>query len=127
MAGKITEFLREVKLPLSSILTILGIFVILIAASGMWIKDLLNNIFAFYSNYTEWSLYLLIFGFICLGFGIWYLYSFLKDRKFILEELETKKRSEFLKKHSELKVVVKHMPSKYRKMVKEKEDELNVK
>jgi len=78
------------------------------------------------SEYQDWSSYLLILGFIVFGFGIWYLYSYSKDRKFILEEMETNKRSELIKKHNELKVAVKHMPSKYKKMLKDKEDELKI-
>ena len=44
-----------------------------------------------------------------------------------LEELRTNKRSEIIKMHAELKSVVKHLPSKYRKMLKDKEKELSIK
>jgi len=126
MAGKITNFLREYKLIFSIILLILGLILFIIGLAGTFIESL-KNIFSFFNSYWDWSIYLLIIGFILLVAGIWYLYSFLKDRKFILAELETKKRSEFLKKHSELKSTVKHMPSKFQKMVKEKEEELYIK
>lgn len=125
MSGKITNFFREFKLFFSIIAIIVGFMIFLIGLSGTLIESL-KNIFGFFNDYWEWSIYLLILGFIVLAAGIWYLYSFLKDRKFILEELETNKRSELLKKHSELKTAVKHMPSKYRKMLKEKEDELKI-
>jgi hypothetical protein len=85
------------------------------------------NIFYLSEEILEWSGYLLIIGFIILLTGIYYLYTYLKDRKFILEELETNKRSEILKKHIELKKAVKHMPSKYKKMLKEKEEEFKIK
>ena len=127
MAGKITNFFREYKLFFSIILTIIGFFVLFLGAAGMWIKDIPNNVLTFYKEYIDWSLYLLIFGFIVLAFGLWYLYTYLKDRKFILKEIKTNKRSEFLKKHLELKIAVKHMPSKYQKMVKDKENELKIK
>jgi hypothetical protein len=91
--------------------------------TGIWCQD-----FCILSvDLLDWSLYLLFIGFIVFVFGIYYLYAFYKNRKFILDELKTKKRSEFLKKHVELKITVKRMPSKYRKMVKDKEEELNVK
>jgi len=126
MAGKITNFLREFQLFFSSILTIVGLIIALIGITGMWFKEIAENIFNFKGDLLDWSLYLLILGFIVLAFGIWYLYTYLKDRKFILEEMETNKRSELLKKHTELKIAVKHMPSKYKKMLKDKEDELNI-
>jgi len=127
MAGKITGFLREFKLIFSSILTVLGLFVLFIGVTGIWLQDVFNSVFSFLIDYNEWSPYFLIIGFIIFGFGIWYLYSYFKDRKFILEEIKTNKRSELIKRHSELKSAVKHMPSKYRKMLKDKEDELKIK
>ena len=127
MAGKITGFFREFKLIFSIIMTILGFIILFIGISGMWLKDLLDSVFAFFMDYTTWSLYLLIIGFIVFGMGVWYLYTYILDKKFILEEIKTNKRSEFLKKHSELKNAVRHMPSKYRKMLKDKENELKIK
>jgi hypothetical protein len=49
------------------------------------------------------------------------------DKRFILEEIKTDKRSEFIKKHNELRNTAKRLPSKYKKMLKEKEKELGVK
>ena len=123
MAGKITNFFREIQFVFSIILTILGIIIVYIGATGIWSRDLC----LLPSEYFNWSLYLLIIGFIVLFAGVWYLYNFLKNRKFILEEIDTNKRSELIKKHSELKSTVKHMPTKYQKMLKEKEEELKIK
>ena len=123
MTGKITNFFREVQFLLSIILTILGIVIVYIGATGIWCTDLCF----LPSDYYNWSLYLLIIGFIVLFAGVWYLYNFQKNRKFVLEEIDTNKRSELLKKHGELKSTVKHMPSKYQKMLKEKENELKIK
>ena len=127
MAGKISNFLREYKLGFSIILTIVGLIVLLIGATGIWLQDTYNNLFSFLTDYIDWSTYFLILGFIVFGFGIWYLYSYFKDRKFILEEMETNKRSELIKRHAELRIAVKHMPSKYKKMLKDKENELKIK
>ena len=127
MAGKITNFLREFKLVFSIILTILGIIILFIGISGTWYKDVPKNMLGLSDDILDWSFYLLILGFIVFAIGIWYLYCYLKDRKFILDEIKTNKRSELLKKHVELKNVVKHMPSKYKKMLKEKEKELGIK
>lgn len=127
MAGKISSFLREFKLIFSIILSIIGLIILLIGSTGIWFQDTYNTLFSFLTDYIDWSTYFLILGFIVLAFGIWYLYSYLNDRKFILEEIETNKRSELLKKHNELKIAVKHMPSKYKKILKDKEDELKIK
>jgi len=127
MAGKITNFIRETQLYLSIILTIFGIIILFIGVTGIWYQDFCKDVFSFSDEFLNWSLYLLIAGFIIFLAGIWYLYTFIKNRKFILDELETNKRSELIKKHMELKNTVKYMPSKYQKMVKEKEDELNMK
>ena len=127
MAGKITSFLREFKLIFSTILSILGFLILFIGIAVTWFWTNFEGLFSFMSEYQNWSSYFLVIGFIIFGFGIWYLYSYFKDRKFILEEMETNKRSELLKKHNELKIAVKHMPSRYKKMLKHKEDELKIK
>ena len=124
MSGKISGFLRELKLSLSIFLTIVGLLLFLIGMEFIFHEF---NIFYLSEEILEWSGYLLIIGFIILLTGIYYLYTYLKDRKFILEELETNKRSEILKKHIELQKTVKHMPSKYKKMLKEKEEEFKIK
>ena len=126
MAGKITNFFRELVLPFSIILTILGLFILIIGITGIWATDFPEETLNLTDDILEWSPYFLIIGFIILGTGIWYLYSYLKNRKFILDELETNKRSELLKKHAELKNTVKHMPSKYQRMLKAKEEELKI-
>ncbi|MCJ7571001.1 MAG: hypothetical protein MUO82_03880 [Candidatus Thermoplasmatota archaeon] len=127
MSGKITGFLREYVFILSIIFTILGCIVLLIGITGMWFKDITKNILDFSDEALNWSLYILIIGLIIFVIGVYYLYSHLKTRKFVLEELETNKRSEFLKKHVEVKQMVKHLPSKYQKMLREKEEELQIK
>jgi hypothetical protein len=127
MSGKITNFFREYVIFFSSIVTIFGFIVFFIGLTGTLFPNAIKNIIRFTDEFLDWSLYLLIIGFIILASGIWYLYNFLKNRKFILDEIKTNKRSELLKKHSELKTTVKHLPSKYKKMLKEKENELNIK
>ena len=126
MAGRITNFFRELVFPFSIILTILGVIILIIGITGIWYSDFPAVTLNLTEDILEWSPYFLIIGFIIILTGIWYLYSYLKNRKFILDELETNKRSELLKKHAELKNTVKHMPSKYQKMLKAKEEELKI-
>jgi len=127
MAGKISGFIREYIFIFSVILAILGFFVIFIGASGIWLKDISKDILHLTDDFLIWSPYLLVIGFIIFGTGLYYLYSYLKKRKFVLEEIDTNKRSEFLKRHIELKDTVKHLPSKYKEMLNEKEEELRIK
>ncbi len=125
MAGKITGFFREFVLLFSAILIILGVFILLIGITGV-LEDNPMNFLNLTTEILKWGFYFLIIGFIVLGTGLWYLYSFFKNRKFLLDELKTNKRSELLKRHTELKNTVKHLPSKYRKMLKDKEEELSI-
>ena len=127
MSGKITGFFREYIFIFSIILTILGCIILFLGVTGIWFPDILENILLFLRKPNDWSLYLLIIGFIVTIAGVYYLYSYLNTRKFIVEELKTNKRSEFLKKHVEIKQRVKHLPSKYQKMLREKEKELQIK
>ncbi|KYK30858.1 MAG: hypothetical protein AYK22_02890 [Thermoplasmatales archaeon SG8-52-3] len=126
MASKITEFFREYVVIFSILLAIIGFFVLFIGIIGFF-EDHPLNFLNISDDILSWNLYFLIIGFIILGTGIWYLYSYYKNRKFILEEIKTNKRSEIIKMHAELKSVVKHLPSKYKKMLNEKEEELNIK
>ncbi len=111
MAGRISGFLREHVLIFSIILTILGIILLFIGITGVWFQDITRNLLKFSDDLIKWSLYVLIIGFIVFVTGVWYLYSFLKNRKFILNEIKTNKRSELIKKHAELKNTVNHLPS----------------
>ena len=126
MSGKISSFLREYILIFSIIVSVLGFFVIFLGASGIWFQDVSTDILKLTDDFLKWSPYLLVIGFIILGIGLYYLYGYLKNRKFVLEELKTNKRSELLKRHSELKDTVKRMPSKYKKMLNAKEEELRI-
>jgi len=123
MAGKISGFFREFTLFFSIILTVIGLILFIIGITAIMEINFLN----LSQDVLNWSLYILILGFFVLIAGIWYLYSFFKNKKFILDELATNKRSELIKKHSELKLTVKKLPSKYQKMLKEKEEEFKIK
>ena len=123
MAGKISGFFREFTLFFSIILTVIGLILFIIGITAIMEINFLN----LSQDVLNWSLYILIIGFFVLIAGIWYLYSFFKNKKFILDELATNKRSELIKKHSELKLTVKKLPSKYQKMLKEKEEEFKIK
>ena len=130
MLEKFVKFLREYVLVFSGILIIVGLFFFLTGAFWYWARDFVNNsssLFHFVTSFGEWNAYILIFGLIVLGIGLYYVYSFLKKRKFVLDEIKTDKRSEILKKRTEIERAAKHLPSKYQRMLAEKEDELNIK
>jgi hypothetical protein len=124
MIDEIVKGLRELVLSLSIILFIVGLFLFFmglfyLVASKYELEPL--------RNLGEWNWYILVFGLIVFAFGAYYLYSYLKKRRFIIKELKTNKRSELLKKNSELHATVKHLPSKFKKMLLEKEAELGIK
>ena len=120
---------ERIHILLSIITSIIGLVLLAMGVLWFWFRDMVitNNALNFIAEIENWNAYLLVAGLIIFGIGIFYLYSYLKNRKFALEELKTDKRSEFLKKHNELKNIVKQLPSKYQKMFKDKEDELGIK
>ena len=129
MVGKMTRFIREYVFGLSIITIIIGWFLLSMGFLWFWFNDIVieNSALEFIANLENLNAYLLVAGLVIFGIGLYYLYSFLKNRKLALEELKTDKRSEFLKKHNELKSIVKYLPSKYQKMLKDKENELKIK
>lgn len=125
---KITALLREYVVGLSIIIMICGFVLLIIGVLWYWFRDALeNDSLQFIHDLGDWNAYLLVGGLIIFGIGLYYIYSYITKRKFVLEEIKTNKRSEFLKKHKELKGTVKHLPSKHQKMVKDKEKELKIK
>ena len=128
MKKKITGLLREYVFGLSIILMIVGLLLLFMGVIFYWISGVELGFYTdVIKELDQWNPFLLIAGLIVFGIGLYYLYSYLTKRKFVLDELRTNKRSELLKKHKELKGTMKHLPSKYQKMVKDKEEELNIK
>jgi len=130
MAGKIVGFLREYTLAFSILIIIPGIIFIFMGLIYLFfikIAESTTSILHFIKDpLGVWNDYILVAGLIIFGIGVYYLYSYSKQRKFVLDELKTDKRSEILKKRSKLESTVKHLPSKYQRMLTEKEDELNI-
>ena len=128
MMEKITGFLRDYVFGLSILIIIIGFFAFLMGVIWYWFSDVELGFYTkVIGRIGEWNAYVLVAGLIVFGIGVWYLYSYLKNKKFVLEELETNKRSELLKRHAELKSTVRHLPAKYKKMLEEKEKELRIK
>ena len=127
MSGKITGFFREYVFGLSIIAIVVGLPILFIGILGIWFGDVAKDLLNLTDDAIAWGLYVLIIGLIVFGMGIYYLYGFIVKKKFVLEEIQTNKRSELLKRHSELKESARHLPSKYKEMVKEKEKELGIK
>jgi uncharacterized membrane protein len=126
MKGKIVGFLRDYVFPLSIITLIIGLILMIMGAIYFLDVDL-GGLTEFIGNLDGFNAYVFVIGLIIFGIGVYYLYSYLKKKKYLMEEIETNKRSEFLKKHNELKEIVRHLPSKYKTMLQEKERELNIK
>jgi hypothetical protein len=127
MKEKIIGFLREYILIFSIITIVIGAIILIIGILGIWFSDEIKNVLGFMDNIIPWSPYILIFGLILFGAGLYYLYMFISKKNFVIKEIETNKRSEFIKLHTELKNSVKYLPSKYKEMLKQKEKELKIK
>jgi len=127
MSGKIIGFLREYIFGLSIISIVVGLPILFIGILGIWFGDTAKDLLNLTDDAIAWGLYVLILGLIIFGIGLYYLYSFIMKKKFVLEEIQTNKRSELLKRHSELEESVRHLPSKYKEMLREKEKELRIK
>ncbi|MFH1101911.1 MAG: hypothetical protein V1726_07750 [Methanobacteriota archaeon] len=123
MLDRIVRGLREYVFVLSIILIVIGLFLFVVGLLYYVAGDLEPQVLR---DITDWNAYVLVFGLIVLFFGVYYLYSYLKKRKFVLDELKTNKRSELLKKRIELIATVKHLPSKYKRLLEEKEAELGI-
>ncbi len=125
---KITGLLKEYVFGLSIISMIIGLFLLFMGIIFYWISDIELGFYTdIIKKLDQWNAFILVGGLIIFGIGLYYLYSYQTNRAFVLEEIKTNKRSEFLKKHKELKGTVKHLPSKYQKMVKDKEKDLKIK
>ncbi len=124
MAGRITRMLREYIIMFSILVLIIGGILFIMGFLWLFFVDTVKDTFINELGYA--NIYMIVAGLILMVTGAYYLYSFYRKRKFVLEEIQTKKRSEFLKKHKELKSTVKHLPTKYQQMVKDKEAELKI-
>jgi hypothetical protein len=129
MSGRITWFLREYVLTLSILTIIPGIVFMFMGVVFLFFNSIgepANSLLHFIYVLDVWNDYILIAGLIIFGIGVYYLYSYRTKRKYVLDELNTDKRSEILKRRSKLESTVKHLPSKYQRMLSEKEEELNI-
>ena len=130
MSGRITGFLREYILGLSILTIIPGVVFIFMGVVYVFFFNIAeppNSLLHFIKEpLGVWNDYILVAGLIIFSIGVYYLYSYLNKRKFVLDELKTDKRSEILKKRSKLEATVKHLPSKYQRMLSEKEEEFNI-
>ena len=123
MIKKITGFLREYIFILSIITLVVGSIITIVGVLGIWFQDSLKSMM----DIIPWTPYIFIIGLIILGTGLYYLYMFITKKNFIMKEIETNKRSEFIKNHAELKTAVKYLPSKYKDLLKQKEKEFKIK
>jgi hypothetical protein len=129
MSGRIIGFLREYILGLSILTIIPGVVFIFMGVVFLFFNSIgqpANSLLHFIYVLDVWNDYVLVAGLIIFGIGVYYLYSYMNKRKFLLDELKTDKRSEILKKRSKLEATVKHLPSKYQRMLSEKEEEFNI-
>jgi hypothetical protein len=127
MANIIGKIWKEYVFGFSIVMMVVGLIFLVFGILGMWFDNILISNFAMDQDVLAWSLYILIIAVILTLAGVFYLYDFLKNKRFLLEEIQTNRRSEFMKNHTELKNAARHLPSKYQEMLSNKEKELRVK
>ncbi len=129
MSGRIVGFLREYVLVLSILLLIPALVFIIMGIVYLFFLSSVVSVTSplhFISQVGIWNDYIPVAGLIILGISVYYLYSFFSKRKYVLDELKTDKRSEILKRRSKLESTVKQLPSKYQKMLADKEEEFDI-
>ena len=100
---KITELLKEYVFGLSIISMIIGLFLLFMGIIFYWISDIELGFYTdIIKKLGQWNAFILVGGLIIFGIGLYYLYSYQTNRAFVLEEVKTDKRSEYLKKHKKL-------------------------
>ena len=118
---------REIRFPVSIIVTFLGL--VFLISSVVWIFMHEKNL-GFLSRlarlFGDWNYYLIVIGAIFFVAGIWYTYDYIKKKNFLLEEIKTDRKSEFVRRKAELERVAKSLPKRYEKMLEEKEEELGL-
>jgi hypothetical protein len=129
MVGRISGFIREYIFGLSIITLIIGLIMIFMGVLWFGFNEFVIDTIELDLVFRlgEWNAYVFVIGWILFAIGVFYLYTFLKNRKYVLEEIRTDKRSDFIKKHGKLKIVSKNLPTKYQQMLEEKEKELGIK
>ncbi|MBS3778101.1 MAG: hypothetical protein KGY50_02270 [Candidatus Thermoplasmatota archaeon] len=127
MANILQRIWKEHVAEISIVLLIIGLMTLIFGILGIiWTENLIDTL-GISQDLLSWSVYILIVGVILTLAGTFYFYDFMRNKRFLLSELETKKRSEFLKNHAEIKNAVRHLPTKYQDMLTEKEKELRIK
>lgn len=125
---KIGKIFQEYIFAWSILIIVLGSIMLLIGVNGIWFSNVEVMMFStVIQSLDGYVAYVFAAGVVVALIGLWYLYDFLRKRKRLLEGLEIQKRSVFQKKHSEFEEISKKLPSKYKKMLEEKEKSLRIK
>ena len=127
MTNILGKIWKEYIMGISIALLIIGLIVLIFGILGTLSSDMLTDMLRIHPDVLDWSLYILIIGAILTFSGGYYLYDFLRNKRFLLDKIETNKRSEFMKYHAQLKNAVRKLPSKYQEMLHKKEKQLRLK
>lgn len=127
MTNILGKMWKEYIMGISIALLIIGLIVLIFGILGTLSSDMLTDMLRIHPDVLDWSLYILIIGAILTFSGGYYLYDFLRNKRFLLDKIETNKRSEFMKYHAQLKNAVRKLPSKYQEMLHKKEKQLRLK
>ncbi len=119
---------REYIVSMSIVSIVLGAIMLTMGTIWLWFSDVkLGGFTDVIENLQYWNDYLFVVGITLLLIGAWYVYDFIRKRRFLLEEIKTDRRSDLIKKKIELEEAVKKLPSKYEKIYNKKKKELKIK
>ena len=106
---------------------VLGIIFFISSIAWLFFREtnlsLISDLSRFFG---DWNYYLIVVGIVLLFVGGWYSYDYIKKKRYLLEEIKTDRKSEFVKKKAELEAIVKSLPKKYERMLREKEEKLGL-
>ena len=118
---------REIRLPASLLIFVIGLVFLISSVVWLFFREtnlsLISNLSRFFGY---WNYYLIVVGIVLLFVGGWYSYDYIKKKRYLLEEIKTERKSEFVKKKAELEAIVKKLPKKYERMLREKEEKLGL-
>ena len=118
---------REIRLPASLLIFVIGLVFLISSVVWLFFREtnlsLISNLSRFFGY---WNYYLIVVGIVLLFVGGWYSYDYIKKKRYLLEEIKTERKSEFVKKRAELEAIVKKLPKKYERMLREKEEKLGL-
>ena len=117
---QLNVWLQEHMLAVSSVGTIISTFMFLIGVLGQWYSDEPWAPVGIINFVGDWSIYVLIFGIIALGFSSYYLWLTRYYMSRFEEIISTSSKKDFQRNWTEIEQIARYqLPKEYKKRVSE--------